>query len=128
MRHQDLFELIERKRKDPEFMAEVERGSAVLIAVNALLIELNSMRVQRGWTKADLARAAGMNPSNLRKLLSTGEKNFEIETFVRLVHALGGELRIDLSRANSDLGVTKTRSKPVSRSRKPSEEILSVSV
>ncbi len=94
MSHQGLFELIERKRKDPEFMADGERGSAVVNAVNALLIELNSMRVQRGWPKADLARAAGMNPSNLRKLLSTGDKNFEIETFVRLVHALDSDIKL----------------------------------
>jgi hypothetical protein len=38
-----------------------------------------------------------MEPSNLRKLLSTGEKNFEIETFVKLVHALGGEVKISAS-------------------------------
>jgi DNA-binding Xre family transcriptional regulator len=128
MSHEGLFELIERKRKDPEFMAEVERGSAVLIAVNALLVELNSLRVQRGWTKAELARAAGMEPSNLRKLLSTGEKHFEIETFVRLVHALGGELKIDLSKANSGLGEPKTQSRQVVPSRKPLEKTLPVSV
>lgn len=123
----DIEKLIAEKRQDPGFMAEIERGSAVLIAVNSLLVELNALRVHRGWTKADLARAAGMHPSNLRKLLSTGEKNFEIETFVRVVQALGGQLKIDLSKATLDLGAPKTPRKPDEPSSKPRAKTLTVS-
>lgn len=128
MTAKNLEELITEKRQDPTFMAEIERGSAVLIAVNALLVEVNALRMQLGWTKADLARAAGMHPSNLRKLLSTGEKNFEIETFVRVVQALGGELKIDFSKASLDSGALKTQRRPDVQSSKPEAKTQTVSV
>jgi DNA-binding Xre family transcriptional regulator len=98
----EIEKLIAEKRQDPVFMAEIERGSAVLIAVNSLLVELNALRVQRGWTKADLARAAGMHPSNLRKMLSTGEKNIELETLFRLLNALEVEIKLSPRKVKAD--------------------------
>ena len=64
------------------------------VGISRLLNSIDLLRANKGWTKADLARAAGMQPANLRKLMSTGERNFEVETLVRLLSALGAKLEV----------------------------------
>ena len=93
---------------DPELKAEHDREVAMYLGVSDLLNQLEELRVSAGMTKADLARAAGMQPSNLRKLLSTGEKNFEIGTLVKLANALGASLNLITSTTRLGPGVRQS--------------------
>ena len=88
-------QMLEEVLADPAKREEMDREVAMLIAMSKLLNQIDELRESKGWTKAALARAAGMHPSNLRKLLSTGEKNIELETLIKLLHAL--DLEIELS-------------------------------
>jgi DNA-binding Xre family transcriptional regulator len=83
-------ELLAKHSASTEFKLEVD----VQLGLSQVLNAMDQIRLKKGWTKADLARAANMHPANLRKLMSTGQRNFEVETLLRLVSALGGKLEI----------------------------------
>ena len=100
---------------DPATKEFVERESAMLIAMSRLLNQVDELRLAKGWKKADLARAAGMHPSNLRKMLSTGEKNIQLETLIKLLQAL--DVDIQLSPRKVRVGSEKPRTLPPARAR-----------
>jgi len=101
---------------DPVTREIVEREAAVLIAMSRLLNQVDELRLARGWSKADLARASGMHPSNLRKMLSTGEKNIELETLFRLLRALDVEMQLSPRKVNVDSGQPRNSPSATARS------------
>lgn len=52
---------------------------------------LDALRVERGYTKADLARAIGKHPASVRRLL-TAKGNPEPATVVAIADALESEV------------------------------------
>lgn len=80
--------------KDETIRQEVEAEARALIAASDLLTELDRLRDQQGLTKAELARKAGLQPSNVRKMLSLGTGKLELTTLLKLVLALNSELRL----------------------------------
>lgn len=100
---------------DPVAREMVEREASMLIAMSRLLNQIDELRADKGWTKADLARAAGMHPSNLRKMLSSGEKNIELETLIKLLNAL--EVEITLSPRKVKVDSVKPRTVPQAHAR-----------
>jgi predicted transcriptional regulator len=54
---------------------------------------LESLMQRRGVNKSELARRIGTNPAYITKLLR-GSTNFTLETMVKLVLALDGELQL----------------------------------
>lgn len=86
--------------KDKTVRQEVEAEARALIAASDLLTELDRLRDLQGLTKAELARKAGLQPSNVRKMLSLGTGRLELRTFIRLVTALDGMLTIESLREN----------------------------
>ncbi len=106
--------------KDETVRQEVEAEARALIAASDLLTELDRLRDQQGLTKADLARKAGLQPSNVRKMLSSGTGRVELVTYLKLIRALGLDLSISSQAERSSLDVLKTTSKsnaPVHKSR-----------
>lgn len=93
---------------DPATKELVQREASMLIAISRLLNQIDELRVGEGWTKADLARAAGMHPSNLRKMLSSGEKNIELETLIKLLHALDVEITLSPRKVTADSAKPRT--------------------
>jgi DNA-binding Xre family transcriptional regulator len=87
---------------DPATRESVEREASMLIAMSRLLNQIDQLREAKDWTKADLARAAGMHPSNLRKMLSSGEKNIELETLIKLLYALDVEIKLSPRKVKAD--------------------------
>ncbi len=80
--------------KDETLRQEVGAEARALIAASDLLNELDRLRDQQGLTKAELARKAGLQPSNVRKMLSLGTGRLELVTYLKLIGAVGYELRL----------------------------------
>lgn len=115
---------------DPATREVVEREASMLIAMSRLLNQIDQLRADKGWTKADLARAAGMHPSNLRKMLSTGEKNIELGTLIKLLSAL--EVEITLSPRKVQVDAPKPRTLPqaharLNKTKKETQSVLTLS-
>jgi DNA-binding phage protein len=85
--------LARRLREDPEFRAEFERQRQEIAAIDAIVNQLDALRVQHGMSKAELARAIDKNPAAIRRLL-TASGNPELRTVVAIAQALGAELTI----------------------------------
>lgn len=112
---------------DPATRESVEREASMLIAMSRLLNQIDLLREAKGWTKADLARAAGMHPSNLRKMLSTGEKNIELETLIKLLNALEVEITLYPRKVKADSVKPRTVPQAHARLNRTKKETQSVS-
>lgn len=82
-----------RRLKDPEFNAEFKRSKREVLAIDAIVNELDDLREASGLSKADLARAIDKNPAAIRRLL-TAPANPELRTVVAVADALGADLQI----------------------------------
>jgi predicted nucleotidyltransferase/DNA-binding phage protein len=78
---------------DPEFQAEYDRTRQELAQVNAVMQALDSLRVDVGMSKAQLAREIGRNDAVVRRLF-TAEVNPELRTVAAIAAALGAEIHI----------------------------------
>lgn len=78
---------------DPDFPAEYERARAEIAQIEEIMRQLDELRVQSGFSKAELARRIGKTPSTVRRLF-TAEVNPELRTIAAIAVALGAELRI----------------------------------
>lgn len=67
-----------------------------LLARNALLTALETARAEQGLTKAALAALAGLEPSSVRRLLTSQTANPTTENAFRLMAAMGIELEATL--------------------------------
>jgi ribosome-binding protein aMBF1 (putative translation factor) len=81
------------RMQDPEFRAEYERTRHELAQVNEVMRRLDSLRVDAGLSKADLAREIGRNDAVVRRLF-TAAVNPELRTVAALAAALGAEIQI----------------------------------
>ncbi len=79
--------------ESPEFRAEYERTQRELRQVNAVMQQLDDLRVGAGLSKADLAREIGRNDAVVRRLF-TSQVNPELRTIAALAAALDAEIRI----------------------------------
>ncbi len=96
---------------DETVRREVEAEARALIAASDLLTELDRLRDQQGLTKAELARKAGLQPSNVRKMLSSGTGRVELVTYLKLIRALGRDLSISPQAQRSSPDASKMNPK-----------------
>lgn len=61
--------------------------------------KLVGLRQLRGLSQRDLAQALGVSQPVIAKLESGEQRNLELRTLVRLAHALGADVRIDIVEA-----------------------------
>ncbi len=87
---------------DPIARERIRRESDALIAASRMLNEIDKRRIEAGLTKADLARGAGMQPSNLRKILSDGSGRLELTTYLKLAAALDLQVAVSQGVASRD--------------------------
>lgn len=71
-----------------------------LIEVSKLIRVIDQAREQRGLTKKQLAELSGIEPANIRRLLTAKPKNLSLATLVRLSKVL--ELQIKLQPTNKN--------------------------
>jgi transcriptional regulator with XRE-family HTH domain len=60
---------------------------------------LHKIMEANGITRSDLARRLGVSPAYITKVLR-GNVNFTVDSMVRLVRAVGGEVRIQVAQGN----------------------------
>lgn len=83
--------LAKRLAEDPAFKAEFERQQRAIAAIDAIVNELDALRVARDYTKAELARRIDKHPASVRRLL-TAAANPELGTIVALADALDADV------------------------------------
>jgi ribosome-binding protein aMBF1 (putative translation factor) len=90
--------LHERRRaermQDPQYRAVYERAARELAQTDAVIRELDSLRVDLGISKAELARRVNRNASSVRRLFTASQVRPELPLIVALADALGAEVRV----------------------------------
>jgi ribosome-binding protein aMBF1 (putative translation factor) len=83
-----------RRLQDPEYRTAYERAARELAQTDALIRELDSLRVDLGISKAELARRIDRNASSVRRLFTASQARPELPLIVALADALGAEVRV----------------------------------
>ncbi|MGH2965141.1 MAG: helix-turn-helix domain-containing protein [Solirubrobacterales bacterium] len=96
--------------KDPEFRAEYKRARRQIAQVDAVMRQLDELREDVGFSKAELARRIGKTPSTVRRLF-TAEVNPELKTVAAIANELGAEVRVVSKATGSRRGAQKGRGK-----------------
>jgi ribosome-binding protein aMBF1 (putative translation factor) len=78
---------------DEEFRTEYERARTEIAQVDSIMRQLDELRVEAGWPKAELARRIGKDPASVRRLFSA-EVNPELKTIVAMASALGAKIEV----------------------------------
>ena len=106
--------LHERRRadrmQDPEYRAAYERAARELAQTDAVIRELDSLRVDLGISKAELARRVNRNASSVRRLFTASQTRPELPLIIALADALGAEVRV-VPRAAKARQDTRARSR-----------------
>lgn len=84
----------ERRMQDPEYRAAYEQAAREVAQTDAVIRQLDALRVDLGISKAELARRVNRNASSVRRLFTASQVRPELPLIVALADALGAELRI----------------------------------
>ena len=85
--HEDL--------QDPEFRRAFVLETMRIAATDDIVNAFDEARERAGISKADLARAIGMEPASIRRLFSSGSPNPTIGTLSDIATALGLRITIE---------------------------------
>jgi ribosome-binding protein aMBF1 (putative translation factor) len=80
--------------EDPEYRAAYERASREIAQTDAVIQELDALRVDVGMSKAELARRINRNASTIRRLFTASQVHPELPLVAAIAEALGAELRV----------------------------------
>lgn len=83
---------IAEQKQNPEFLSAYDAAARRIRRIDDLVRAIDARRVERGLTKAELARQAGMPPEAVRRLFSVDRPNPTAATLVALADALDLEL------------------------------------
>lgn len=83
-----------RRMQDPQYRAAYERAAREVAQTDAVIRELDTLRVDLGMSKAELARRVNRNASSVRRLFTASQVRPELPLIVALADALGAELRV----------------------------------
>jgi ribosome-binding protein aMBF1 (putative translation factor) len=90
--------LHERRRaqrmQDPDYRRAYGRAAREIAQTDALIRELDSLRIDLGISKAELARRVNRNASSVRRLFTASQVRPELPLIVALADALGAEVRV----------------------------------
>jgi DNA-binding XRE family transcriptional regulator len=79
--------------RDAEYRKSYEEARRRIDQVDAVIRALDERRAELSFTKAELARRAGVKPEAVRRLFSAETPNPTLNTLVALAEALDLELR-----------------------------------
>jgi ribosome-binding protein aMBF1 (putative translation factor) len=88
-----------QRRRDPEFREAYERAAREIAQTDQVIRELDSLRVDLGISKAELARRIGRNASSIRRLFTASHARPELPLVAAIADALGAEVRVVAKRA-----------------------------
>ena len=80
--------------EDPEYRLAYERAAREIAQTDAVIRDLDSLRVDLGISKAELARRVNRNASSVRRLFTARAVRPELPLIAALADALGAELRV----------------------------------
>jgi transcriptional regulator with XRE-family HTH domain len=83
-----------RRMEDPEYRLAYERAAREIAQTDAVIQDLDSLRVDLGMSKAELARRVNRNASSVRRLFTARQARPELPLIAALADALGADLRI----------------------------------
>jgi len=83
--------LARRLADDQEFRAEFERQERAIAAIDEIVNQLDTLRVEHEYSKAELARRIDKNPASVRRLLTVAG-NPELGTIVAMADALDADV------------------------------------
>ena len=84
----------ERRMQTPEYRAAYEQATREIAQTDAVIRQLDALRVDLGISKAELARRVNRNASSVRRLFTASQVRPELPLIVALADALGAELRV----------------------------------
>jgi ribosome-binding protein aMBF1 (putative translation factor) len=82
------------RKRDPEFREAYERAAREIAQTDQVIRELDSLRVDLGISKAELARRIGRNASSIRRLFTASHARPELPLVAAIADALGAEVRV----------------------------------
>lgn len=97
----------EQQRSNPDYEAAYKEATARITAIDHLVRSLDRRREERGLSKAQLARQAGLPPEAVRRLFTMRSPNPTATTLVALARALDLDL-VAAPRPVSDAAPRKT--------------------
>jgi ribosome-binding protein aMBF1 (putative translation factor) len=99
--------LLAEELRDPEFARHYAAESARIAAIDAVVNGLDELREASGYSKAQLARAIGAQPSVVRRLLSSQAVNPTLGTVAELAAALGMKVTLQPMSAEERRQITE---------------------
>jgi len=83
-----------RRMQDPEYRAAYDRMAGEIAQTDAVIRELDELRIDLGMSKAELARRINRNASTIRRLFTASQARPELPLIAAIADALGAELRV----------------------------------
>jgi hypothetical protein len=83
-----------RRTQDPEYRLAYERAAREIAQTDAVIRELDTLRVDLGISKAELARRINRNASSVRRLFTVSQVRPELPLIAAIADALGADLRV----------------------------------
>jgi ribosome-binding protein aMBF1 (putative translation factor) len=83
-----------RRMEDPEYRAAYDQAAREIAQTDAVIQVLDTLRIELGVSKAELARRVNRNASSVRRLFTASQVRPELPLIVALADALGAELRV----------------------------------
>ena len=82
------------RMRDGEYRAHYERAVREIAQTDAVIRELDALRVDLGMSKAELARRVNRNASSVRRLFTAKQARPELPLIAAIADALGADLRV----------------------------------
>jgi ribosome-binding protein aMBF1 (putative translation factor) len=90
-----------KRMRDPEYRTAYERAAREIEQTDRVIRELDSMRIDLGISKAELARRIDRNASSIRRLFTASQARPELPLIAAIAGALGAEVRVVTKRKPS---------------------------
>jgi ribosome-binding protein aMBF1 (putative translation factor) len=83
-----------KRMRDPEYRKAYERATREIDQTDRVIRELDSLRIDLGVSKAELARRIDRNASSIRRLFTANQARPELPLVAAIADALGAEVRV----------------------------------
>jgi ribosome-binding protein aMBF1 (putative translation factor) len=83
-----------RRMEDQEYRAAYDQAAREIAQTDAVIQALDTLRIELGVSKAELARRTNRNASSVRRLFTARQARPELPLIAALADALGAELRV----------------------------------
>lgn len=91
---------------DPEAQLEYQRQRRVIAGIDAIVNQLDALRVERGLSAPELARAIAKDPATVRRLTTAGRPR--LATVIEIADALDADIVVVPRAATVDSGASRT--------------------